>query len=331
MDLYSIKTRVGYLTLALTMFTTGTVGNILIMWTIARTKRLRTIQNMMVLVLAVFDFLICGYLIPFSMYVLISNREPDKQHCRFQAVINNFLFSSSVMIILLIALSRYFKICQFQRYRNIFNMKTVIAAVVFSCIVGVAFTIPLLYSDDFWLFERSMHACIFNRYVSVTYSVVCTCTLVGIPTGLTTFCYVQIYRYVTKARKQLHTHEDNGLAAKKLTYEEMVAKTQFSVFVVYMFMYFPFGILTIGGQRSNYPDGVHTMAVYMCYFNSCINCILYGVLNKNMRKAYLESMPCISCKSAVRVHPPTVSRSVLPGDTSQRQQTLESQVEQVVP
>jgi len=210
-------------------------------------------------------------------------------------------------------------------------MKTVIAAVVCSCIVGVAFTIPLLCSDDFWLFERPMHACIFNRYGSVTYSVVCMCTIVGIPTGLTTCCYVQIYRYVRKARKQLHTHENNGLAAKRLTYEEMLAKTQFSVFVVYMFMYFPFGILTIGGQRSNYPDAVHTMAIYMCYFNSCINCILYGVLNKNMRKAYLESIQYISCKYAVRVHPSTVSRSVRPGDILQRQQTLETHDTQVVP
>ena len=178
MELYSIKTRVGFLTLALTMFITRTVGNILSMLTIARTKLLRTIQNMMVLVLAVFDFLICGYLLPFSMYVLISNREPDKQHCWFQAVMNNFLFSSSVMIIVLIVLSRYFKICQFQRYSNIFNMKNVITAVVFFCLVGISFTIPLLYSDDFWLFERPMHACIFNRYGSVAYSVVCMCTIV---------------------------------------------------------------------------------------------------------------------------------------------------------
>lgn len=103
MELCSIKTRVGYLTLALTMFITRTVDNILSMWTIAKSKLLRTIQDMMVLVLAVFDFLICGYILPFSMYVLISNREPDKQHCWFQAVLNNFLFSSSVMIILLIA------------------------------------------------------------------------------------------------------------------------------------------------------------------------------------------------------------------------------------
>ena len=51
--------------------------------------------------------------------------------------------------------------------------------------------------------------------------------------------------------------ENNVLVAKKLSYEEMLAKTQFSVFVVYMFMYFPFGILTIGGQRSNYPEAVH--------------------------------------------------------------------------
>lgn len=149
MELYSIKALVGYLTLTLTMCITRTIGNILIMWTIERTKRLRTIQNMMVLVLAVFDFLICGYLLPFSIYVVISNREPDKQHCWFQAIMNNFLFSYSVIIILLIVLSRYFKICQFQRYSNIFNMKNVITAVVFFVVLLVyhlqcRFYIPMI-------------------------------------------------------------------------------------------------------------------------------------------------------------------------------------------
>ena len=162
MELYSIKARVGYLTLTLTTCITRTIGNILIMWTIARTKRLRTIQNMMVLVLAVFDFLIGGYLLPFSIYVLISNREPDKQHCWFQKIMNNFLFSSSVMIILLIVLSRYFKICLFQRYSNIFNMKNVITAVVFFVVLLVyhlqyRFYIPMISG---FLKGQCMHVCL---------------------------------------------------------------------------------------------------------------------------------------------------------------------------
>ena len=160
MELYSIKARVGYLTLTLT--TCITTCNILIMWTIARTKRLRTIQNMMVLVLAVFDFLIGGYLLPFSIYVLISNREPDKQHCWFQTIMNNFLFSSSVMIILLIVLSRYFKICLFQRYSTIFNMKNVITAVVFFVVLLVyhlqyCFYIPMISG---FLKGQCMHVCL---------------------------------------------------------------------------------------------------------------------------------------------------------------------------
>ena len=49
-----------------------------------------------------------------------------------------------------------------------------------------------------------------------------------------------------------------------------------------------------------------------------------------MRKAYLESTPCISRKYAFRVQPSTVSRSVRTGDISQKHQTLETQDTQVV-
>jgi hypothetical protein len=54
-----------------------------------------------------------------------------------------------------------------------------------------------------------------------------------------------------------------------MKYEETLTKTQFSVFIVYMFLYFPFGITAIGGQRSDYPEIFHTLAIYMCYSNSC--------------------------------------------------------------
>jgi hypothetical protein len=102
----------------------------------------------------------------------------------------------------------------------------------------------------------------------------------------------------------------NGLARQKMKYEETLTMTQFSVFIVYMFLYFPFGITAIGGQRSDYPDIFHTVAIYMCYSNSCFNCILYGVLNKNMRRSYRQALPCINRKYSVKVHPTSVSGKI---------------------
>jgi len=143
--------------------------------------------------------------------------------------------------------------------------------------------------------------------------------IIVISCAATSLCYVQIYRYVMKARNQMHKHWNNGLARQKLTYEETLAKIQFSVFIVYMFLYFPFGITAMGGgQRSDYPEIFHTLAIYMCYSNSCINCIVYGVLNKNMRRSYKQALPCINRKNSAKVHPTSVSEMIQQRNVSQR-------------
>jgi hypothetical protein len=322
MELYSIEKRIICLTFSFILFIIGSTGNALIIWTIWRIKHLRTVQNMIVVFLAIFDLLICGYLLPFSMHILIWNQEPEKRICKFQAIITAFLFSCSILIILLIALSRYVKICHSQRYDRICSMRNVIAATVFLCLVAASFVSPLWFVDDLWLFERSMNSCVFNRYGNIVYSVILIVFVIVIPCASTSLCYVQIYRYVMKARNQMHKHWNNGLARQKMKYEETLTMTQFSVFIVYMFLYFPFGITAIGGQRSDYPDIFHTVAIYMCYSNSCFNCILYGVLNKNMRRSYRQALPCINRKYSVKVHPTSVSGKIQQRNVSQRQQSV---------
>jgi hypothetical protein len=109
--------------------------------------------------LLIFDLLICGYLLPFSMHILIWNQEPDKRICKFQAIITAFLFSCSILIILLIAFSRYVKICHSQRYDRICSMRNVIAATVFLCLVAASIASPLWFVDD-CLSIRSPHVLI---------------------------------------------------------------------------------------------------------------------------------------------------------------------------
>ena len=322
MELYSIEKRIICLTFSFILFIIGSTGNALIIWTIWRIKHLRTVQNMIIVFLAMFDLLICGYLLPFSMHILIWNQEPDKRICKYQAIITVFLFSCSMQIILLIAVSRYIKICHSQRYDRICSMRKVIAATVFLCLVAALIAAPLWFVDDLWLFDRSIQLCVFNRYDNIVYSAISMVVIIVIPCAVTSLCYVQIYRYVMKVRNQMHNHWNNGLARQKMTYDETLSKTQFFVFIVCMFLYFPFGITAVGGQRSDYPEIFHTLAIYMCYSNSCFNCILYGVLNKNMRRSYRQALPCINRKYSVKVHPTSVAGKIQQRNVSQRQQSV---------
>lgn len=278
----------------------------MVIWTIARLKRLRTVQNLLIALLAVVDFLIIGYLVPFGMKVLVTNAKPEADACRFQSIITAFLFSCSIQFIMLVAVSRYVKVCHSQKFAKVFTVRNVMFATLGVVLVSMAFSTPLWSYEFLWTFEDPMHSCIFDRYGSDAFSITFMFLIVAVPAIVTAFSYIQIYRYVRKSRSELHKHWNNGLARRKLIYEQMVTKTQFIVFIFYMIMYFPFGITAVGANRSDFPDIFHTISIYLCYLNSCINSFLYGVFNKNMRKSYLESLPFVRKANQNRVAP-TVS------------------------
>ena len=317
MGLYSTTFRVVCMLSAILMFLTGVTGNILIIWTIARVKRMRTVQNMLVAILAVVDLFISGYLLPVGMDVLVTNKEPDRHLCKFQSIITAFLFSCSIQFIMLIALSRYCKICHSQKFATLFTVRNILISIITICSIATGFASSIWFNDFLWTFEKPMHSCIFHRYGSVMFSVTMMSVALGLPSCLTAFSYIKIYRHVTKASKEVYKNWNNGLSRRKLKIEQMTTRSQFVVFIMYMIMYLPFFITAVGGERSNYPDEIHTFALHMAYLNSCINCILYGVLNKNMRQAYLEALPCLKQRQINRVGPnvtgivPTVSGVVL--------------------
>ena len=146
-ELYSFGTRVAGLFILLIMYVIGIIGNTLIIWTIFRHKKLRTIQNIVVAVLAISDLFLVGFLLPFNMEILIQNKEPSYQLCRFQAIITLFLFSCSIQFIMTIALCRYCKICFSHKFARIFTERNLILAVMTMSIVSA------LYASFLWFFE----------------------------------------------------------------------------------------------------------------------------------------------------------------------------------
>ena len=105
--LYSRATRITTLVFGIIMYIVGTTGNILIIWTFARIKQQRIRQNIFVVLLAVVDFLIIGYLLPFNMHVMISNERIGKPIlCKVNALTGHVLFTCSVQFIMYIA-SKY--------------------------------------------------------------------------------------------------------------------------------------------------------------------------------------------------------------------------------
>ena len=304
MELYSTTTRIAYLIWATIMLLTGVPGNCVIIFTILRSKRLRNIHDILVVLLAVIDILLIGYMLPFNMYILITNVTPGRIFCKINGMICDSLFIWSIQFIMLIAVSRYVKICDGAKFNKIFKMKTVCLMVIIFFIIAFSFCLPLWFYDYLLIFDRTLHFCVFDRYGNKLYSLTLIVICLVLPISVTSICYIKIYLYVRKSKNQLYKQWNNGLAMKKLRHEIMSLKPQFVVFVAYLVLYFPFALTSVVGDTSkDFPEDFHSIGIYMCYLSSCINIFIYGVLNQNMRDAFLACIPLVRCQQNNQVEP----------------------------
>ncbi|XP_054639631.1 G-protein coupled receptor 84 [Dunckerocampus dactyliophorus] len=65
-----------------------------------------------------------------------------------------------------------------------------------------------------------------------------------------------------------------------------VTRMCFAVFLCFVFCFVPFLILNIVDKRGSAPQVLHMLCANLTWLNSCINPILYAVMNRQFRKAY---------------------------------------------
>lgn len=304
MELYSANIRIIYITVGFLLYVVGISGNSLIIWTFIRIKRLRIVQNVFVILLAVVDLLIIGYMLPNATIALIWNRKPvSREVCIFNAIIGHLLFTSCLQYITCIAVSRYVRICHSKKFDRIYTQRNVSLICIFCFLYWCISVFPLLSLKKPLIFEKDMHVCIFNRFENKIYTNLYTTFCLIIPIGLTAFCYIKIYIYVRTAKLKMYKKWNNGLARQRILHELIVTRCQFAIFAAYLIFYLPFGISTTIGFISGIDiSWLNTFGMYLGFANSCINSILYGAMNRNIKQAYFESLCCLNKNKHVRIH-----------------------------
>uniref|UniRef100_A0A4W3GNJ0 G-protein coupled receptors family 1 profile domain-containing protein n=1 Tax=Callorhinchus milii TaxID=7868 RepID=A0A4W3GNJ0_CALMI len=65
-----------------------------------------------------------------------------------------------------------------------------------------------------------------------------------------------------------------------------VTRMCFAMFLVFLACYLPFCVLNIADGKERAPPLVHMIAANFTWFNSCLNPVLYAVMNRQFRDAY---------------------------------------------
>lgn len=277
------------------------VGNSLICIAFYRNRRLRTITNFYVLSLAVMDAIMATFNLPFQVIASGLRRWPfGFNMCQFTGFLSQYWAQVSLHILALASINRYVCVVKPHRYPVFFTTKKTITSILVVWIVSCALTLILipaipviyrwhpntLYCQPMFLHER------IERIFYVFYG----CFFVVL-TLLVVFCYGSVYRVVRQHNVVVVPSIQQRLANCPRTRRAQEIKSSrvlFAAVLGFLICWIPLIVtfFLIFGFQVSIPSSAHSIYPIFSTFSTWINPIIYGVMNRAMRKEFRNILFC---------------------------------------
>ncbi|XP_041806710.1 trace amine-associated receptor 13c-like [Chelmon rostratus] len=264
--------------------------NLLVIISISHFRQLHSPTNLLILSLAVSDFLVGLLLMPIEILLTEACWYLGDRMCALYYVVAFIMTSSSVGNMVLISIDRYLAICEPLHYTSRVTLdKTKICVCL--CWIG-----SVLYNGinlkDFLRQPDSHNSCygecvVVLNYISGTTDFVFT--FIG-PITVIIFLYVRVFVVAVSQAQAMRSH----VAAVTLQHAKTVtvkksemkaARTLGVVVVVFLTCFCPYYSPALVGQDIEDSSSSSTLVVWLLYFNSCLNPVIYAFFYPWFRKS----------------------------------------------
>ena len=274
-------------------------GNSLVCLAFYRNRRLRTVTNFYVLSLALADIMVAIFVFPFGTVASGLRRWPfSDKFCEFTGFISLYWAEVSLCIMALTSINRYVCVVKPQKYAILFSKQKTIGSIVsfWICpfIMSLAYTIATpamyqwqpysLYCRPKFLDEQS------ERIINIMFA--CLSLLAMF---LVIFGYSRVYSVVTRHKAvivpSLQTANSQGtISPQEIKASRVLFATVFGFFICWT----PFIVATIleFGFRVNISSFTEFVHLLLSTFLAFINPVIYGVMNRAMRKEFRNMLLC---------------------------------------
>ncbi|XP_032701152.1 melatonin-related receptor [Lontra canadensis] len=262
------------------------IGNSMVILAVTKNKKLRNSGNIFVVSLSVADLLVAIYPYPLMLHAMaIGGWDLSQLQCQMVGFITGLSVVGSIFNIVAIAINRYCYICHSLQYERIFSVRNTCIFLVITWIMTVLAVLPNMYIGTIEYDPRT-YTCIFNYLNNPVFAVTIVCIHFVLPLLIVGFCYVRIWTKVLAARNLAGQNPDNQLA------EVRNFLTMFVIFLLFAVCWCPINVLTVlvavspKEMAGKIPNWLYLAAYFIAYFNSCLNAVIYGLLNENFRREY---------------------------------------------
>nr|AKN35210.1 G protein-coupled receptor 50 [Paguma larvata] len=262
------------------------IGNSMVILAVTKNKKLRNSGNIFVVSLSVADMLVAIYPYPLMLHAMaIGGWDLSQIQCQMVGFITGLSVVGSIFNIVAIAINRYCYICHSLQYERIFSVRNTCIYLLITWVMTVLAVLPNMYIGTIEYDPRT-YTCIFNYLNNPVFAVTIVCIHFVLPLLIVGFCYVRIWSKVLAARDPAAQNPDNQLA------EVRNFLTMFVIFLLFAVCWCPINVLTVlvavspKEMAGKIPNWLYLAAYFIAYFNSCLNAVIYGLLNENFRREY---------------------------------------------
>ena len=261
-------------------------GNVFVIVSVYRNTRLRKPANLYIVSLAVTD-LGFGMLVgTFGFGAVITGQwKFGLAVCWFDSIISYALALASTLTMLLIAVNRYYKIVKPNKYSSVFSLRFIVASIVLAWILALTATLAVLLRGSGVRFHPGYATCFPNvrtKDIPVLFTVYTLCAV--LPCCIISLLYYKIWIYIKRHNAHMNESQVN-LEELKLTRSVVVGS-----FIVCYTPYVVVSSLDVLFELS-LPRQFYFFTSIMIIIASCVNPLIYGVMNREFRKEFLKIVP----------------------------------------
>ncbi|XP_062261582.1 histamine receptor H2b [Platichthys flesus] len=286
-------------------------GNVLVCLAVGLSRRLRCIANCFVVALALTDLLLGLLVLPLTATVeLRGGKWPfGGALCNIYLSLDVMLCASSILTLMAISVDRYLAISDPLSYsRRVTPLRVTLALIaIWAVSLAVSFvpihlgwnTVDYKVQHVDWSLgdeDEEGRYCQFewnNNYVLIY-----AFGSFYLPLLLMSGMYLCIFRVareqVRRIRAAMPSYPRTKTTAA-IAHEHKATVTLGAVlgaFIICWFPYFTFLICMSIKDKTNPPNTLHSVILWLGYFNSALNPILYPAFNRDFRRAYGDLLRC---------------------------------------